>query len=312
MQEWTVQEGDALRADTFLARHVPGWGRRQAQQAIQVGAVVLRRGARRIRLHKGDLLQAGDRLEIDPAFLQPAAPAPDAELNLSVVYEDAALVVVDKPAGMASTALRRGERNTVASFLLARWPEMAGVGKPLEAGLVHRLDTQTSGLLIAARARDVYDRLRRQFTDRRVDKEYLAVVHGRVVRGGRVDAPIGHDRRHRDRMQVVESVDEGRPATTLFQPTGSYGQVPHGGGSTCSVLHVQIPTGVRHQIRVHLASIGHPVVGDLLYGSPIELTRGRHLLHASGLRFRHPMQDDEIVVESPTPEDFQAHLLAQK
>lgn len=311
MAEWTVGEDGGGRADLFLAQNVPTWSRRQAQQAIQAGAVLLHRDGRRVRLRKGDGVRAGDRLEVDPAWLQPVAPGADLGMEMRVVFQDEHLLVVDKPAGIPTTVLHRGELRTVASFLVAHWPETAKVGRPSEAGLVHRLDTQTSGLLIAGRSGAVYELLRRQLRERRIDKQYLALVHGRVAHAGRIDTEIAHDPRHPERMCLATTSIGGRAATTFFEPAD--GPLVGGGDKEpFTLLRIRIPTGVRHQIRLHLASIGHPVVGDRLYGSERSLPDHRHLLHASQLRFLHPRTDAEVCVESPLPEDFQAALPAQK
>ncbi len=315
MSSFTVPEGPPLRADSFLARQVPGWSRRTAQRAIAAGAVRRRSHAPGAahRVRKGDFANGGEVFDIDEAWLAPQELQPNAELQLVVVYEDADIVVVDKPAGVASVALRADETGTVANFLLSRWPALAAVGRSsLEAGLLHRLDTNTSGLLLAAKTMPAYRELRRQFASQSMVKEYLAVVHGDVPAAGWVTTPIAHDRRRRARMRVVGDAGGGRVASTRFEPATRRGhheqprsdQGARGRASLYSLLKVRISTGVMHQIRVHLASIGHPVVGDRLYGSTLALAADRHLLHASRLAFTHPRSGEPIEVQSPPPGDF--------
>ncbi len=313
MSSFVVPAGPPLRADSFLAQHVPGWSRRTAQRALAAAAVRRRESALGMarQLRKGDLVHSDDVIEVDEVWLAPQDLQPNPELQLPVIYEDADLVVVDKPAGIASVALRADETGTVANFLLSRWPELATVGPSrLEAGLLHRLDTNTSGLLVAAKTSAAFHELRRQFVSQTMVKEYLAVVHGEVRAAGWVTTPIAHDRRRHDRMRVVDVGVDGRAASSQFEPVARprRREQPGSEQETCeplySLLKVRIATGVMHQIRVHLASIGHPVVGDRLYGSALELAAGRHLLHASHLAFTHPRRGDTLQVDSPPPRDF--------
>jgi len=168
---------------------------------------------------------------------------------------------------------------------------------------VHRLDTETSGVLLVGRTPGAYRALREQFNAQQVDKEYRAVVHGDVGSPGTITTPLAHDRRHPGRMRVVtaQAAESGRPARTAYLPVERFGEY--------TLLAVRIRTGVMHQIRVHLASLHHPIVGDRRYGSPA--TPGapaRHLLHASRLAFRHPETGQPIQITSALPEDFRAFL----
>jgi 23S rRNA pseudouridine1911/1915/1917 synthase len=223
-------------------------------------------------------------------------------LAVSILYEDTAVVVVDKPPGMPGHALRAEETETVANFLLAWDPRLSGIGDhPLEPGMVHRLDTDTSGVVLVARTAAAYRALRAQFSLHQVGKEYRALVHGDVRRPGSVRAPIAH---HRDRrkMRVCapgEHAVDARPAETHYRPLECFGR--H------TLLEVHIRTGVMHQIRVHLASIGHPIVGDRLYGRPPGSGEPpRHLLHAAGIDFIHPETGAPMHISSPLPADFSA------
>jgi 23S rRNA pseudouridine1911/1915/1917 synthase len=283
-----------LRLDVFLARTLPHGARRMAQEIIAAGAV--RINGRRAR--KGAQVSGGDRVDVDDAWLVPQVLQPNPHLVVPVLYEDAAVLALDKPAGVPSHALRGDETATIANFLLARYPDVAGVGRSaLEPGIVHRLDTETSGVLLVARTQAAYEALRRQFTERRVHKEYRAVVHGEVLRAGEIRSAIAHTRGH-TRMRVCRAQETGgRPALTRYQPLERYGPL--------TLLAVEITTGVMHQIRVHLASIGHPVVGDRLYGPASAAPQAtRHLLHAYRLGFTPPDSAALIEVSSPLPDEM--------
>jgi 23S rRNA pseudouridine1911/1915/1917 synthase len=285
------------RLDVFLARRLPGASRDRVRDLIASGGV--RVNGR--RLPKGAPLRAGDVVRVadwsDPAS---AALTPIAALAIPILYEDADVLALNKPAGMPSHALRADETNTVANFLLARFPELRELARAVgkddrEPGLVHRLDTDTSGVLLVARTPPAYQDLRRQFAQRLVRKEYVALVDGIVAAPGVIDTSIAHDRRHRHRMQSSRS--RGRPALTRYRPLRAL--------RTRTLLAVEIPTGVMHQIRVHLALVGHPVAGDRVYGgSPAP----RHLLHAERITFAHPTDGRMVRVQSPLPPDFVAEI----
>jgi len=302
MRSLSVPAGSApMRLDVFLASHVPHGSRRIAQRAIAGGAV--RINGRRAR--KGQTLAAGDTVEVPDALYAPALLAPNPALAVPILFEDAALIALDKPAGMPSHALRADETGTVANFLLARHPELAAVGKGgLEAGIVHRLDTDTSGVLLAARTAEAYQALRRQFSRREVTKEYVALVHGDLAAAGEVSNPIAPERHNRRKMRVcrvASRAPDARPAVTSYRPVERFG--------SSTLLAVQIPTGVMHQIRVHLASIGHSVVGDRLYGARAGAdAASRHMLHACCLTVTHPVGGAPVRISSPLPADFRAVL----
>ncbi len=299
MPSLTVPEATTpLRLDVFLTRALPQCSRRTAQRIIATGAVRINGH----RARKGATVVGGDVVEVADDQLAPQALQPNPQLVVPVLYEDEAVLALDKPAGMPSHALRADETETVANFLLARYPDVAAVGKrPLEPGIVHRLDTETSGILLVARTPSAYDALRLQFTERRVLKEYRAVVHGDLAQPGEIGTAIAHTRGH-TRMRVCRMAKEpGRPALTRYRPLERYGSY--------TLLAVEIPTGVMHQIRVHLASIGHPVAGDRLYGDTVSAdTPARHLLHAYRLGFTHPESGRHIEIMSPVPADLRAFL----
>jgi 23S rRNA pseudouridine1911/1915/1917 synthase len=206
---------------------------------------------------------------------------------------------------MPSHPLKPGETGTAANALVGRFPELAGVGPaPREGGLVHRLDTDTSGLLLAARTDAAHATLRAQFAARTVEKGYLALVKGELHAGGEIDVPLAHDAADGRKVRAASDPEwaeahAARPAVTRFTP------VERRGGFT--LVEVEIATGVLHQIRAHLAFIGHPVAGDALYGGPELPGLSRHFLHASRLAFAHP-DGARPRFDSPLPKDLASAL----
>lgn len=299
---WRVETG-GVRADRFLAEKLSGRGRRALARAFEDGHV--RVNGRRAR--KGQFLEAGDEVEVDEAPPDAAALQPIAqpELPLDVLHEDAERVCVAKPPGMPTHPLRAGERGTLANALVARYPECAGAGlDPREAGFAHRLDTGTSGVLLAARTPAAWRALRATFHEGRVDKEYLALVVGEVGRAGEIDLPIAHDRAagHAGRMRVCEDPDEAArrgalPARTSYEVERRFRDF--------TLLRCRAHTGRMHQVRVHLAHLGTPVVGDAVYGIAVAGAPPvvGHFLHAARLAL-----PDGLAVTAPLPPDRAAAL----
>jgi 23S rRNA pseudouridine1911/1915/1917 synthase len=309
-------EGSGDRLDVFVTRRCPGLSRSVVQRLIREGRVAV--GGRPGRA--GQRLEPGDRVlvRMPTEAPEPLRPEP---IPLTVVYEDNDLLVVDKPAGLTvhpaadlpasakgGSASGGGQvgarRGTLAAALLAYRPELAGVGGPERPGIVHRLDRDTSGLLVVAKNEAARAALARQWKERQVEKGYLALVHGRLEPPqGVIDAPIGRDLRHRQRMAVVEG---GRAARTAYR-VQRYLQTGPGGQDSYSMVEVTPSTGRTHQIRVHFAALGHPLVGDRVYGRPSAVL-GRQFLHAHRLAFRHPVDGRPLEFESPLPEDLRLAL----
>lgn len=281
-----ASESAGARLDVFVAQQF-GRSRREAKELVHAGLVRLNRR----RGRASDLVCAGDRVELFESTVGEVAPHPGGEVR--VIYQDDSMIAVDKPVGVPSVALRRSEHDTVANFLIERFPETATAGRSdLEGGLVHRLDNATSGVLLAARSTAAYAALRRQFDERTVRKEYLAVVSGRLLRPRVVNDPIAHAGA---KMRVCASDEEASKRRAREACSEILAVEP---GIDTTTVRVRIPTGVRHQIRAHLASIGHPVVGDELYGGP---SAQRLALHAWRIWVVSPALRKEILVEARSP-----------
>ncbi|EAU66959.1 ribosomal large subunit pseudouridine synthase D [Stigmatella aurantiaca DW4/3-1] len=246
---------------------------------------------------KGLLVSAGQHILVEWEE-ETREAVPDTGFPLVVLHEDAALVVVDKPAGRPSHPLKPGETGTVANALIARYPECAQASEDArEGGLCHRLDIETSGVLLAARTREAWQRLRTAFSGREVDKHYVALVTGPLADEGEIEIPLRHHPRHPDRVEPALPGEEGaREAHSLFQVQARSGDF--------SLVEVRILTGVLHQVRAHLAGIGAPLVGDSLYGGREEPGLSRFFLHARALGFTHPETGQRLQVESPLPQEL--------
>jgi 23S rRNA pseudouridine1911/1915/1917 synthase len=288
-RELNVTTADAgERLDTFLAG--PLGSRARAQRLIDDGRVLVD-GVPRPKRHR---LRGGERIAVEEAEPPPQDDRSDAPYE--VRYEDGDLLVVDKPAGVVVHPARGHRTGTLAQALAGR---AAGGAEPWRAGIVHRLDRDTSGLLVVAKSEEAHRRLRALMKARGIEREYLALVEGRPpARTGTIDAPLGRDRRERKRISVDSDVP--RTAVTHFAVERA---LP---GST--LLRVRLETGRTHQIRAHLQAIGHPVAGDPQYGRPGLYGLERQFLHAARLAFDHPTTGRRVDVESPLPQDLVAAL----
>jgi 23S rRNA pseudouridine1911/1915/1917 synthase len=283
----------AVRLDQFLAG--PVGSRAQAQQLIEAGLVEVD-GRLRAKRH---VVRGGERVTVRrPAADGAGDGDADAAVEFSVAYEDAHLLVVDKPAGLVVHPARGHRTGTLVQALAGR---SAGGEEPWRAGIVHRLDRDTSGLLVVAKNDAVHRALKALIAERSMRREYLALVAGvPPARTGTIEAPIGRDRRDR----VLMSIDSETPreARTHF----SIERVLR----SSTLVRVVLDTGRTHQIRVHMASIGHPVVGDRAYGGPMWFGLRRQFLHAARLAFVHPVTGAELDLRSELPADLAAALAA--
>ncbi|MSW20326.1 MAG: RluA family pseudouridine synthase [Actinobacteria bacterium] len=247
-------------------------------------------------------LAAGQRIAIDEAGVPgPVRPVADATVPCNVVFEDDHVVVVDKPVGQVVHPGAGNPTGTLVNGLLARYPELDGVGEDGRPGIVHRLDIGTTGLLVVARTQQAYESLVAALSQRMVTREYLALVwrHPEANQGV-IDAPLGRDPRDPLKMAVVAS---GRPARTRFEVLERFGR------PKVALVRCRLESGRTHQIRVHLEAAGHPVVGDGTYGGArSQIHLDRPFLHAARLGFVHPATGEALEFESPLPADLQAIL----
>ncbi len=263
---------------------------------------------------------AGDRVWVTLLPPEPTAIVPE-DIPLDVVYEDADLIVVNKPSGMVVHPGAGNPRGTLVNALLAHCGDLSGIGGELRPGIVHRLDKETSGLLVSAKCDLAHRDLARQIAARTARRHYWAIVWGHFTESaGEVSAPIARHPLHRRMMAVVEG---GREALTLYQvmETYSFGAQPRRRGQALSLLELELKTGRTHQIRVHMTHIGHPVLGDPLYGRQRRLPKGAppalakavaglegQALHARRLSFTHPRTGEAMAFEAAPPADFQRVL----
>jgi 23S rRNA pseudouridine1911/1915/1917 synthase len=295
-------EAAGERLDIFLAREMPDWSRSQIQQLIRRGLV---RVGTELAAKGGEKVDSGAPVVVQAEHEVPRAVAED--LPLAIVYEDDDLLVVNKAAGMVVHVGAGVKSGTLVNALLHHVATLSAVGGEQRPGIVHRLDKMTSGLVIVAKNDVAHRRLSDEFKSREVHKTYIALVHGRVAQdSGEINKPVGRDPVRRTRMKVGGIAP--REALTRYRVTRRF---PH-----FTLVEAAPQTGRTHQIRVHLASIGHPVVGDTAYGAPAKLRMGgreeatlpRTFLHAAKLTFTHPRTAEPVTFEAPLPEGLRAFL----
>jgi len=295
-------ESDGIRLDRFLVSVLPHHSRSQIQRLIKDGRITV--AGREARANQP--VKRGQTVAVDVPEPVDPVPRPEA-LELPILYQDAHVVVVDKPAGMVVHPAAGHASGTLVNALLHHVDDLSGIGGEKRPGIVHRLDRGTSGLMVVAKNDAAHEKLSRQFHDREVEKEYTALVWGEVMVGRRIDAPIGRDPSNRKKMSSASArVRRSREAVTRIVGAEHFGRV-------LTLARVAIHTGRTHQIRVHLSAIGHPVVGDSLYGGvhrrvPGDLRAVTHLdrpfLHASKLVFTHPEDGRRMTFTSELPDDL--------
>ena len=300
-------EHSGVRLDAFLASQIEGWSRARLQKLIENEVVLVNRKVSKPAYK----LREGDELEIE-LVAPPSTDFTPENIPLDIVYEDDTLVVVNKPAGLVVHPAAGTPSGTLANALAYHFQQLPDHGSGVRPGIVHRLDRDTSGLLVVAKTEVALENLSDQFRDRTVFKSYVALVHGRVnTDSGQIDQPLARDRANRTRMAVVRG---GRSALSLYRVRQRFDRF--------TLLDVELKTGRTHQIRVHLAWLKHPVVGDETYGAGRDNTiqnarlraqvrnLGRHFLHAERLAFTHPQSGKRVEFHSPLPPELM-QLLAE-
>jgi 23S rRNA pseudouridine1911/1915/1917 synthase len=293
------------RLDAYLASQIEGWSRARLHRLIENEDVLVNGKVAKPSYR----LRAADEIEVE-LVSPPADLFTPENIPLDIVYEDETLVVVNKPAGLVVHPAAGTPSGTLANALAYHFQKLPGT--PVRPGIVHRLDRDTSGLLVAAKTEAALESLSDQFRDRSVYKSYVALVHGRVLaNSGKIDQPLARDRSNRTRMAVVRA---GRNALTLYRVRRAFDRF--------TLLDVELKTGRTHQIRVHLAWLKHPVVGDETYGGGRDNTikdprlrariraLKRHFLHAEKLGFKHPQTGEFVKFEAPMPPELE-DLLTQ-
>jgi 23S rRNA pseudouridine1911/1915/1917 synthase len=283
---------DGERLDRFVSENRPGLSRTHAQKLISDGLVTVNGEPSKA----GHRLNAGDTIAVvvPPESIPSMAPE---DIPLDIIYEDADLLVVNKPAGMTVHPAPGHPGHTLANAVLAHLPELNDEDNTLRPGIVHRLDKDTSGLIVVAKNRAAQANLADQFKSRTVNKSYLVLVRGKLTpETGIIEAAIGRDPRNRQRMAVVTRGREARTAYRVIKYTGKH-----------TLLEIKPETGRTHQIRVHLAAIGHPVAGDATYGVK-NPHLARQFLHASKLGFNLPSTGERVEFEAALPEDLERAL----
>ncbi len=303
VKSWSVpSQAGEVRLDAFLRNCLPQLSRGALASAIDNQFFWI--GGRPKK--KGEKLRAGQIVTFrGPEEWLLTRPSPAKQLNVPIIYEDASLMVVDKPAGMATHGFSGKDTQTLANFLVAHRPDLLTVGKSRwEPGLVHRLDRETSGLVLVARTQEAFDDLRAQFRRREIKKIYWALVWGETEHAGTISFPIAHDARDRRRTRVLADVSRKATAPKSWKALTKFRTLCT--RRKVSLVEVEMATGVTHQIRVHLASIGHAIVGDSLYGAANAERFGldRHFLHARALEFRHPEDGRPIQLDAGLPKEL--------
>jgi len=284
------KEAARLRLDQFLARELSKFSRSRIQRLIRGSFITLNDSPARPR----DSIHAGDRIEINEPSPEKIDVKPEA-IPLDVLYEDDDLIVINKPAGLVVHPGAGQREHTLVSALLHHFSKLSGIGGKERPGIVHRLDKDTSGCLVVAKNDEGHHSLSAQFASRTVEKTYLALVAGRLRKStGTIEETIGRHPVDRQRMSVASK--RGRAAKTAYRVLSSSNEM--------SLLECKLHSGRTHQIRVHLHHLGHPVLGDKIYGGRFAKTFPRQMLHAWKLGFDHPRTREWKSFEAPLPEDF--------
>ena len=291
----TPEEGQGQRVDVFLAPRLPDLSRSQIKGLIRAGNILID-GKPRKPSYK---LKAEERISLVYSLEESLKLVPE-EIPLSIIYRDEDILVLDKPAGLVVHIGAGHKSHTLVHALLFHFPKIADVGPRERPGIVHRLDKETSGVMVVALQPSSFSQLQHQFKARDVEKIYLGLAKGRILHPeGRIDWPIGRHPKRGDRISIKS--DKPRDALTLYRVRKLHAEA--------TFLEIKPVTGRMHQIRVHLAAAGHPLVGDSRYGGrKTNPPCPRLFLHATSLSFNHPRSQERMTFESPLPPDLQDYL----
>ncbi len=289
--EFVVSENDAkLRLDHFLAKRLPQYSRSRLQQLIRNGFVRLNGASTRPR----QIVRAGDKIDVRESPVEQIETRPQ-RIPLDILFEDDDLIVINKPAGLIVHPGAGQREHTLVNALLSHCTTLSGIGGKERPGIVHRLDKETSGCLVVAKNDLAHRELSRQFADRTVEKIYLALVAGKLRKpAGVMEERIGRHPVHRQRMSVTTK--RGRTAKTEYRVVRS--------NEEASLIECRLHSGRTHQVRVHLHHLGHPVLGDKVYGARLVKNFPRQMLHAWKLAFRHPQTGEWKQFQASVPDDF--------
>lgn len=297
-ETWAVEpEYAGLRIDLAINRKFGQISRTLAQEMLKTGEIKV--GSQLVK--PGLKVKGGEKVEITfrPEEVEPEIKA--TTLDFPILFEDRYMIAINKPAGLVVHPGAGKEKTTVVSALLGH-TKLSPIGAPTRPGVVHRLDKDTSGVMILAKTRDVHRKLAEAFAGHELEKEYLAIIQGHIVnRKGRIEVAIERDKIHRKRMKAT-SADKGRMAISNFEV------IEYLKGAT--LVKVKILTGRTHQIRVHMAFTGHPLLGDVTYGGKRLEKKAEHFLHSHRLALKHPVTGKELEFIAPMPDRF-AHMLTQ-
>jgi 23S rRNA pseudouridine1911/1915/1917 synthase len=289
MELQSAEEDRGKRLDAFLHERLPEFSRSRLQSWIRESRVTVAGRAEKPSYQ----LRGIETIHVEPASLPPLRATAES-IPLTVLYEDESAVVIDKPAGMVVHAGAGVHAGTVVNALLGRFNALSTIGGDLRPGIVHRLDRFTSGVLLVAKTDAAHRDLALQFSSRQVEKIYLTLVEGAMAKGqGRITRPIARDPKQRARMTA--RLTKGRAALTDWETLEAF--------HAFTLLRIRLGTGRTHQIRAHMAALGHPVAGDTLYGAKASPWK-RYFLHAHRLGFRSPATGETVTVESPLPADL--------
>ncbi|WP_102692734.1 RluA family pseudouridine synthase [Rummeliibacillus pycnus] len=289
-----TEEVQGERIDKALASMQQDWSRTQIQGFVQDGLVVVNGQA----IKQKYKVQEGDVITVTPPEPEPLEIIAE-DLNLEIIYEDSDVLVVNKPKGMVVHPAPGHTTGTLVNGLMYHCKDLSGINGVMRPGIVHRIDKDTSGLLMVAKNDKAHESLVQQLVDKTVTRRYTALVHGHIPHDkGTIDAPIGRDQKDRQKMGVV---DNGKHAVTHFQVIGRF-------GVDYTLIECRLETGRTHQIRVHMNYIGYPLVGDPKYGPKKTIDFGGQVLHAGILGFVHPTTKEYLEFEAPLPEDYKQLL----